>query len=73
MGDTWTWDGRRWREAAPVTRPSARMLHAMSYDDRRQRVVLFSGGPAQQETHADTGLWDGRDWLLAGPDRPGAG
>jgi hypothetical protein len=57
LGDTWEWDGARWRQAA-TEGPTARNGAAMTYDERRQRVVLFGGpGPSNE-----TWEWDGRKW-----------
>jgi hypothetical protein len=42
LGDTWEWNGVKWsRVAGPG--PSARDHHAMAYDEKRARVVLFGG------------------------------
>jgi hypothetical protein len=60
--ETWLWDGTRWLEANPATRPPARVVHALAYDRRRRRVVLFSGGASLEGTQPDTWEWDGRDW-----------
>jgi hypothetical protein len=59
QGDTWTWDGQLWVQAA-TTGPSARELMAMAYDSVRHRVVLFggTGGGAL----GDTWEWDGSSW-----------
>ena len=64
--ETWLWDGARWHEAAPAVRPLARTVHALAYDRRRQRVVLFSGGAALEATQADTWEWDGASWTRRG-------
>lgn len=60
-GDTWEWDGIIWSQVAS-TGPSARALHAMAYDSRRGRTVLF-GGEASGGSHpTDTWEWDGTSW-----------
>ncbi len=56
--DTWEFDGRSWMEVLPSTRPPARSLHGMAYDEARGRVVLFGGCCANQ----DTWEWDGTSW-----------
>lgn len=62
LGDTWEWDGARWRLAARDG-PSPRNGAAMAYDERARRVVLFggSGGPS-----GETWEWDGARWTKAG-------
>lgn len=43
LDDTWEWDGTRWSERFPKTRPPERVFHALAYDDARSAVVLFGG------------------------------
>jgi hypothetical protein len=43
-GDTWEWDGTTWTQLA-ITGPAPRYYHAMAFDSRRHRVVLYSGLP----------------------------
>lgn len=59
LGDTWEFDGSRWKELHPNRSPSPRNGAGMAYDVDRRRVVLFggSGGP-----NADTWEWDGSSW-----------
>lgn len=42
LGDTWEWNGSNWSQVA-VAGPAARNGHAMAYDSRRGRTVLFGG------------------------------
>ena len=64
--DSWTWDGEDWHEAAAG--PPPRFAHAMAYDARRARVVLFGGmaaeecGVAETNVCSDTWEWDGASW-----------
>ena len=59
--DTWLWNGTTWSKAAPAASPSARMSHALAYDSRRERVVLY-GGSSGTQTFGDTWEWDGANW-----------
>lgn len=61
--DTWTWDGKAWTRIE-ATGPSPRWVHAMAYDQARQRVVLFGGGLGGRPFNAlgDTWEWDGARW-----------
>ncbi len=61
VDETWEWDGASWSRRQPVTSPSPRSAHAMSYDPVNQRTVLF-GGAQEQTSLSDTWLWDGTDW-----------
>ncbi len=72
-GDTWEWDGIAWSErAAPG--PSARWLHAMTYDPVRRRVVMHGGRDASAIQLGDLWEWDGVNWVernVAGDPTPG--
>jgi hypothetical protein len=57
LGDTWEWDGEHWIKVA-VDGPTPRNGAAMTYDERRRRIVLFGGpGPSNE-----TWEWDGHRW-----------
>ncbi|MEM7201456.1 MAG: kelch repeat-containing protein [Planctomycetota bacterium] len=54
--DVWEWDGARWTRHVPATAPPGTEGHAMAYDSKRERVVLFGvGSSALWE-------WDGSAW-----------
>jgi hypothetical protein len=61
LNDTWTWDGVRWTERQPVTRPPGMQGGNMAFDQPRHRVVLFKGG--------QTWTWDGSNWTQEHPRR----
>ena len=53
-----------WLIARPAAGPSARDAHAMAYDSRRGRVVLFAGANEySREDFSDTWEWDGAAWI----------
>lgn len=68
FGDTWEWDGNAWSQLNPPTSPPLRHGHAMAYDPRLRRVVLFGGeqcqGPPFQTCAplGDTWSWNGTTW-----------
>ena len=70
-GSTWTYDGTVWNKAADASSgPGQRVHHAMTYDIRRQRVVLFGGFAPNTPRSPDVWEWDGRQWsriVAAGP------
>ncbi len=73
--DTWEWDGRGWAEIGRTAppRPTPRIDFAMTYDARRDRVVLFGGSSAGGGRLGDTWEWDGSRWseAAAGAGSPG--
>jgi cysteine-rich repeat protein len=54
-----TWNGSTWTTLAVSPRPPARESHAMTYDERRERIVMW-GGALTTDTH--TWEWDGSQW-----------
>lgn len=55
--DTWSYNynTNTWTNMSPMTKPTALAWHAMAYDSRSDRTILFSGkpdGPALDETWA---------------------
>lgn len=69
MDDTWLFDGVSWTRVGQVgPRPPARSEHAMAYDGKRARIVLYGG----YKRHRDTWEWDGERWLVINSkDTPG--
>lgn len=64
--DTWEWNGEDWKKLSPAHVPPARSQHVMTYDEARDRIVLF-GGSADKLLFNDTWEWDGADWKLVKP------
>jgi len=69
--DLWQWEAipRRWTRIA-ATGPTARYLHAMTFDVTRGVVLLFGGFQADYTYVGDTWSWDGTAWtqLPAAPE-----
>ena len=42
LNDTWEWDGAQWTKMN-IPGPGKRTLHAMAYDSKRRKVVVFGG------------------------------
>ncbi|MEO7732415.1 MAG: kelch repeat-containing protein, partial [Kofleriaceae bacterium] len=77
FGDTWEWDGTSWIDRSPASGPvpAPRVLHTLTYDPVRRRVVLF-GGQAGTSSLNDVWEWDGTSWttsLLVSPPLPREG
>lgn len=62
LGDTWEWDGLRWSapQAPDGEAPQARSGHALAFDPRRGRLILFGGDrrPAAEQDRDGNGLLD---------------
>lgn len=71
-GEVWEFDGTSWAKRG-VTGPAPRAAHAMVYDARRKRIVVFGGmgsAPRGQPPASlgDTWEFDGRGWKeMPGP------
>ncbi len=68
LGDTWTYDGVNWTQAA-TSGPSPRIQTAAASDDARHRVVLFGGFDGSVDK-PDTWEWDGNTWTLVAQSEP---
>lgn len=71
LGDTWTWNGTSWTLASNVG-PSARMYHAMAFDQSRGTISLLGGRTQGGDALADAWEWSGSQWQAAGTDATGA-
>lgn len=60
LGDTWAWDGSTWMRLSPASSPTPREGHAMVFDPKHARVVLF-GGLTPTATD-ETWTFDGTNW-----------
>ncbi|MEM7203870.1 MAG: kelch repeat-containing protein [Planctomycetota bacterium] len=67
LDETWEFDGLTWNRSVTPIAPSPRTDHAMSYDGRRGRTVLFGGiGPFGQ-LFDETWEYDGASWVNVAP------
>jgi hypothetical protein len=55
LNDTWRWDGSSWTKVTPPVSPAPRAFHAMAYDSKRGRIVLFGGFGAPNSIIDDPG------------------
>jgi len=58
---TWEWDGNDWKEIKTAITPSGRTQHAMAYDEKLGKVILY-GGQNESGNLADLWEWDGTSW-----------
>ncbi|MFH2010131.1 MAG: kelch repeat-containing protein [bacterium] len=61
LGDTWVYDGEDWWSVDAGATPAPRSGHAMAFDRRRGRVVLF-GGNVPEGGWENTWEFDGTQW-----------
>ena len=68
LGDTWSWDGRRW-ERLPIASAPGLFNTTMAWDPAVKRLVRFGGWNGAQRT-SDT--WELRQdgWVLVGDAGP---
>ena len=62
--DTWTWNGKNWRQMFPTTSPSARYGHSMAWDSKSGLTWLFGGIDKNGRHLSDTWVWNGSNWAL---------
>jgi pimeloyl-ACP methyl ester carboxylesterase len=62
FNDTWEWDGNNWIRRTLPTSPPARWAHGMTYDQGRNRVILFGGLTGTTNAFNDTWEYDGNSW-----------
>jgi hypothetical protein len=68
FGDTWTWNGAKWKDASVSTNVlGARDTAAMAYDPARHDIVLFGGSTVLGTDLADTWTWNGTKWVQSAP------
>lgn len=63
LGDTWIFEGGRWRSVPLADGPRGRYAHAMVFDERAGVVLLYGGSAAHSGAPlADMWSWDGERW-----------
>ncbi|TME47133.1 MAG: hypothetical protein E6I56_05025 [Chloroflexi bacterium] len=74
LAETWSWSGGHWSKLAPTRSPPPRTSAGMTFDEAHQRIVLFGGQAATQQSPGqgllamgDTWSWDGRTWTQERP------
>ena len=73
LGDTWTWDGRRWTQIELVG-PSPRLTNDIAAVG--SHILLFGGADSTSQPLGDTWDWDGAHWTQVsaqGPTPPRGG
>jgi hypothetical protein len=68
LGDTWIWNGSRWRPGP--TGPKPRYDANLTYDSTHRELVLFGGAAGSGEL-ADTWTWNGSRWQARQNGPPG--
>jgi hypothetical protein len=61
LGDTWLWDGTRWRAAEPPTTPGPRFNAAATFHPGLGRVIQVAGADGGG-MYGDVWGWDGTTW-----------
>ncbi len=58
LNDTWEYDGNDWTKITTSATPPARSHHAMVYDTKNKKVILFGGKNVDNKLYE----YDGSDW-----------
>jgi hypothetical protein len=58
LRDLWSWDGSKWLELSREGPPSGGGLPGLTYDEFRDRLVLFGGGDLEGTWEWDGGRWE---------------
>ena len=61
LADTWEFTGFHWVQRYPFHSPTGRGAHAMVYDSKRDRIVLFGGRNGKTQLN-DTWAYHDDDW-----------
>jgi hypothetical protein len=69
--DTWSWNGTQWKKLSDQG-PAGRSRHAMVYDKRRKKIILY-GGENENGDLGDMWEWDGTKWSEIKMDSPNPG
>ena len=69
INDTWAWDGVRWTQMQPASRPTARFLASATYDAVQNRMLMF-GGRTAAGLLGDLWSWDGTNWAQLATSGP---
>ena len=69
LGDSWVYQNGTWK-ILELMGPGPRSSFSISYDEKRDRVVLF-GGRSDQEIFNDTWEFDGTEWQKIQVSGPG--
>jgi len=75
MGSMWEWNGVDWTEIdlTGTVNPGPVLMGAMTYDARRDRLVMFSGFSSFTALGENIWEWDGNTWVDATPTGDGPG
>ncbi len=70
--DTWEWNGIDWIQKFTAVRPDARAGHALVYQSKLKKTILFGGDSgACGKLYQDTWVYNGSDWQQLDVELPG--
>ena len=75
FGNTWLWNGTRWRLTHPPASPPGRIGASAAFDPQTSAILLFGGRLASGDAANDTWAWNGATWrkLATGSGGPPPG
>jgi hypothetical protein len=72
FGDTWSWNGTVWKKVSNKG-PGPRAKHAMAFDKRTGKVLLYGGERNTVDQLGDMWEWDGQKWNARKLSEPNPG
>lgn len=65
--DMWAFDGAKWTELKPTTKPGPLYGAQVGWDPASNRIVMFGGKNGEEIYVNDHWAWDGSDWKKVTP------
>lgn len=62
LNDTWTWDGKTWKQIAPTNAPPAIPGPTLVYDSAQQQILFSASQPTGLQQQNDLWAWNGQIW-----------
>ncbi len=72
LNDLWSYKDGEWAQVETILAPYARSGHALVYDERGNRLIVFGGKDDNGSFLSDTWSWNGEEWSLLNRTGPEA-
>lgn len=68
--DMWSFDGTKWTELKPGTKPGKLYGPQVGWDPASERIVMFGGKNGEELYVNEQWEWNGSNWFRVTPDNP---